>query len=361
MHTKDLIDQIYDSLEATLNELKSKPSDDAYRKVLELRTVVSQCRAYILFGIAKDVLPEPIWQSQDNGLFKETSALRAFDNYCTRLHAGDKEVVSATIEDAVKNREKDHRLLELLEEHAGSHYDFTSLENGLQERIEQLAVQQQKWIPFPPELDDSYAKHLRRGGYPEIKFVVFQNQAAFEYPDINLRALEHIAYMEGWPEILASFDAAKMTSQRITPEQFLGPTYDFAQRKLIVEGDTDRNSMFYWDEPQETAEHAINIHERQQVIEDGLSLYDQITRGYAEAFTDPVHGLQMTKGEKNAFFTDVNHTLFDNFNDELEILQWSTGWSSYFDPGHEWWGAYWWTVHNRTKNWVIVVAASGTD
>ncbi len=55
-----------------------------------------------------------------------------------------------------------------------------------------------------------------------------------------------------------------------------------------------------------------------------------------------------------ATLVKVNDLLFNKFQDDLEIVRWSEG-------GLEWWGAFWWTIHNRTENLVTVVAASATD
>jgi hypothetical protein len=55
-----------------------------------------------------------------------------------------------------------------------------------------------------------------------------------------------------------------------------------------------------------------------------------------------------------ATLVKVNDFLFNKFHDDLEIVRWSEG-------GPEWWGAFWWTVHNRTKHVVTVIAASATD
>lgn len=45
----------------------------------------------------------------------------------------------------------------------------------------------------------------------------------------------------------------------------------------------------------------------------------------------------------------------------LRIHHWSTEWSSYFEPGHEWWGAFYWTVKDSKNGWVTVIGASATD
>lgn len=56
-----------------------------------------------------------------------------------------------------------------------------------------------------------------------------------------------------------------------------------------------------------------------------------------------------------------NTALFADDWSRLEIVSWSTDWSPYFDAGHEWWGAFLWTVYVPAREWIVVVAASATD
>jgi hypothetical protein len=83
--------------------------------------------------------------------------------------------------------------------------------------------------------------------------------------------------------------------------------------------------------------------------------------GFLYTFSDTPYGLGLSSSEAQAMFDTICEGLFGRFEDDLEILRWSNDWSSYFDAGHEWWGAFWWTIHNRTRNTVIVVSASSTD
>jgi hypothetical protein len=83
--------------------------------------------------------------------------------------------------------------------------------------------------------------------------------------------------------------------------------------------------------------------------------------GFLFAFADPPYGLRFSPSEAQRVFDAICEGLFGGFEDDLEILRWSNDWSTYFDMGHEWWGAFWWTVHNRTRQTVIVVAAAQSD
>ena len=78
---------------------------------------------------------------------------------------------------------------------------------------------------------------------------------------------------------------------------------------------------------------------------------------YWYALLEPVHG------RRNApeVFTEVNGVLFPNGTDALEVYEWTTDWSDYFDAGHEWYGACCWSVYDKTRNRYVVMLVSATD
>ncbi len=86
-----------------------------------------------------------------------------------------------------------------------------------------------------------------------------------------------------------------------------------------------------------------------------------ITDGYLYAFCEPPYSLQLAPNEAQRIFDTINAHLFGGFTDDLEIRRWSDNWSNFFEAGLEWWGAFWWTVHNHTKNQIVVLTASATD
>ena len=47
--------------------------------------------------------------------------------------------------------------------------------------------------------------------------------------------------------------------------------------------------------------------------------------------------------------------------DVLEIYEWTTDWSDYFDAGYEWYGACCWSVYDRSMNRYVVMLVSATD
>lgn len=78
---------------------------------------------------------------------------------------------------------------------------------------------------------------------------------------------------------------------------------------------------------------------------------------YRKAFLDPPH----KSGYTGKDFDRVNAALFPNGTDGLEVYEWTTDWSDYFDDGHEWWGTLCLTVYDRTLDRFAVIMASATD
>ena len=60
-------------------------------------------------------------------------------------------------------------------------------------------------------------------------------------------------------------------------------------------------------------------------------------------------------------FRRVNAALFQEGTDGLEVYEWNTDWSGYFDDGHEWWGAACWSVYDKRMGRYVVIMASTTD
>ncbi len=78
---------------------------------------------------------------------------------------------------------------------------------------------------------------------------------------------------------------------------------------------------------------------------------------YWYAFLETPHGT----GYRPEDFRRVNAALFPQGSDSLEVYEWTTDWSDYFDAGHEWWGAACWSVYDRHMNRYVVIMASTTD
>ena len=82
---------------------------------------------------------------------------------------------------------------------------------------------------------------------------------------------------------------------------------------------------------------------------------DKLT--YHKAFLRPPYECEYTERD----FEEVNAALFPCGTEHLEIFEWSTDWSDYFDDGHEWWGTLCLTIYDRALDRFVVILASSTD
>ncbi|MBP3866844.1 MAG: hypothetical protein J6D25_03425 [Eggerthellaceae bacterium] len=78
---------------------------------------------------------------------------------------------------------------------------------------------------------------------------------------------------------------------------------------------------------------------------------------YWYAFLEPPQWFDATPDD----FRRVNEVLFPEGADAIEVYEWTTDWSNYFDAGHEWWGAACWSAYDRHLNRFAVLFASATD
>ena len=85
------------------------------------------------------------------------------------------------------------------------------------------------------------------------------------------------------------------------------------------------------------------------VGDDGLS--------FRKAFRCPPYGCDYT----DADFDRLNAALFPKGTGALEVYEWTTDWSDYFDDGREWWGTLCLTVYDRAMDRFAVILASATD
>lgn len=93
---------------------------------------------------------------------------------------------------------------------------------------------------------------------------------------------------------------------------------------------------------------------------DGVG-FGPIVDGYKTAFFQPPHGLALSLDEQIELFNQLNLQLWNGDLSDCSIYSWSTDWSNYFDGGHEWWGAFWWTVYSPQTRLLSVIGASATD
>ncbi|MBR0406029.1 MAG: hypothetical protein IJI68_12655 [Eggerthellaceae bacterium] len=78
---------------------------------------------------------------------------------------------------------------------------------------------------------------------------------------------------------------------------------------------------------------------------------------YWYAFLEPPQWSDHTPDD----FRHVNGVLFPEGADALEVFEWTTDWSNYFDAGHEWWGTACWSIYDKCLDRFVVLLASATD
>lgn len=84
---------------------------------------------------------------------------------------------------------------------------------------------------------------------------------------------------------------------------------------------------------------------------------DDNIKPYCFLFLNPPHGCSYTVKD----FKYINNILFPNGYEELEIFEWSTNWSNYFEDGLEWWGARCVSIYDNTMDRFVIIGASATD
>lgn len=87
--------------------------------------------------------------------------------------------------------------------------------------------------------------------------------------------------------------------------------------------------------------------------------YDHLSFVYA--FLKPPYALRLNESEQGNYCLDLGMQLFGEDLDQLEVYSWNTDCSDYFDDGHEWWGAFFWTVYCPQRNIYIGITGSATD
>ena len=121
----------------------------------------------------------------------------------------------------------------------------------------------------------------------------------------------------------------------------------WASRKLFI--DFDDEVIWHYDAARTDAAPISVAELFAPIAEDKMN--------YRKAFLHPPY----PNGYTDADFDRVNAALFPNGTDELEVFEWTTGWSEYFDEGHEWWGTLCLTVLDKTLDRIVVILASATD
>ena len=101
-----------------------------------------------------------------------------------------------------------------------------------------------------------------------------------------------------------------------------------------------------------------------------INLEEFINGKYFELFMNPPFGKPHRIKEKEyiekkvydrELFNHLNELLLGKDLNNLEAHNWSTDFSSYFDDGLEWWGAFCVSIYDKINDRYIVIGASQTD
>ena len=117
---------------------------------------------------------------------------------------------------------------------------------------------------------------------------------------------------------------------------------------------TDPDAFFYCPNIVKT-DYYGNVHYDAEWKSNDYNLGTTIPYWYA--LMEPVH----CRKNNPADFKKVNDILFPDGTDKLDIYEWTTDWSDFFDDGHEWYGACCWSIYDKSMDRYVVMLVSATD
>lgn len=152
--------------------------------------------------------------------------------------------------------------------------------------------------------------------------------------------------LEAYPDCVVDFCLVKNDQDRGYTAHWKALLW--ASRKLFI--DIDDEVIWHFD---------VGKADGKPVSADALfaPLPENGPLNYRKAFLFPPYPHSYTEKD----FDRINRVLFPNGTDCLEVYQWSTNWSEYFDEGHEWWGTLCLTVYDKSLDRFVVILASATD
>jgi len=156
-----------------------------------------------------------------------------------------------------------------------------------------------------------------------------------------------------WRPVIDKALASAMRGSLINPQSFLGPRWSQERQSLIVQQQVMHRHMSMWF-------HVRDVPIEANAIAD-FSQSTDIAKGYAYVFTDPPYGLRIKGAAVQDLFDSINADLLpDLAAPATRIWKWPTDWSTFFDPGHEWWGSFLWTIAQEHRA-IMCIVASTTD
>ncbi|BCM90667.1 hypothetical protein IAD21_02524 [Abditibacteriota bacterium] len=225
------------------------------------------------------------------------------------------------------------------------------------------------WKPLPPQPDVKAALDEFASWGAVVEHYLFVAPAPVDIcahqlaEQSGLNTLMDQCIFQGWAG--AEEDVSKLTPERARPMtllQFFGEHFDFS----------DQNRLVHFPHPPFPSIDEVknNAHLSSEEVSPFYEDYE-FTSGYAYALLDPPYGLNRRTAwwrrkqpllplEIGTAFLRLCDALF-GARETLQIYDWPTDCSNYFEPGHEWWGSFFWTVYSPSKNWIVTIIASTTD
>ena len=199
-----------------------------------------------------------------------------------------------------------------------------------------------KEISYTIKFREMFSEFYKSGGCLEIK--VFEPEQRIKSKRKKLHFFAAVKAIHN--ELLEKNNQEHFfkSGKKVKESVFWGDLVDVKKRRLILRGKNENWYNFYY-------------HDNGEEI-----LRPKLCGGLGYAFFETPHTLRLKDSIKDEgdFFFEFFNELFGDLN-QIEVYEWSTDFSSYFDAGKEWWGEFYWTVYSFEKELFIAITASTSD
>jgi hypothetical protein len=162
-----------------------------------------------------------------------------------------------------------------------------------------------------------------------------------------------VSTLPGYDNQPSTIQEHLMRFEEISPQQFMGSRFNIAQEEVLLE----RKKKTKHDDPYAYYDKHGNV-TKTLSFEESLRLTKR--EGFVYALVEPPFSSHDDAAQIALLVREFYSSIFNKFENTI-IYQWNTDWSDYFEDGHEWWGAFMWTVELTDKNIIIAIAGSATD
>jgi hypothetical protein len=155
-----------------------------------------------------------------------------------------------------------------------------------------------------------------------------------------------------YPNLQIDYNELDDSGIQLSVDEFLGFDYDWIKNKPKFKGKKNGKHWYFDFDNHEYDEQKGKLKAK------GI----EHNRGFIQAFFFPPNGMNLGEKESDVlkYFDDFTKTYFDEMK-ALIIYAWSINCTHFFEFGKKWWGSYFWTVYNPTKNIYIGIVGSDSD